>query len=493
MHALHHLGLAGVPKILLTATLLPNHEQVLADWLGIPPEGRTLVLRSPTARANHSIQVAPVNCASQDIFDVGLQLVTMLLRSWEREHLVRGIVFVKTVRDMEMFRSSANFPLCCYHGRMSDEDKERQLHMWLSDPGPKWIVATTALLHGVDYPRVDAVIFLGSPYGLYDFVQGAGRAGRSGQKSLIAIIHPSSGFWKRGEGNKYSCQEGVERMLKSPTCRRASVSEFMDDHITTCATLPGSEPCDICAGGLHPIVQQAILTSMPAKTCTIPPSSPGHHPSPVAPALTPSQNFHPREPPVISASALFNGKAAQVSYKSRHEHARDIKDLISKVSGCFTCRIVHPKHQACHDQCAKSGATSCAVFNHLPFSCTSLPHKIGWIEFRRSLPWKKDVFRCYFCGLPSSVTSTGEHKHNVPNGNKCLYCDSTLAAAWHVLKTPDLLEAVKCDLGFNPDPNADLERSFSEWLVSYGPATEDIRLLAVFSWLCKRFNITHSN
>ena len=535
MQALRYLQLAGVPKIFLTATLLPDHEPVLADCLGVPSGGRTLVLRSPTARANHSIQVASVDDSSQDICDVGVRLVRLLMTSWEHTPSARGIVFVKSMRDLESFKHSAGFPLCSYYGRMPEDEKEQQLCTWLSDSSgstPKWIIATTALLHGVDYPRVNAVIFLGSPYGLYDFVQGAGRAGRSGQKSLIAIIH-TSGFQMRSGDNRYGCQEGVEKMLTSPTCRRATISEFMDGHTTTCATLSGSELCDICSGCLHPIVQQAINakpistsapvdTSMlvdnfmsveasvaistslpvevsrhvdtptPAKNPETCHGNPDHDSPPVTTVPTHSLALRTRSPPTTSPTALFSGKAAQASYKSRLEHARYTKDLISKLSGCFACRISSPKHDACHQRCGKSGVTSCSVSPHLPFLCTNLPHKTGWIEFRKALPWKKLGYRCYFCGLPGSVITTGEHLSNVPNGKKCLYCDSAFAAAWHVLKTPHLLEGVRRDLGFNPNPNTELERSFSEWLVDYGSATEDIRLLAVFCWLCRQLYPTTS-
>ena len=48
---------------------------------------------------------------------------------------------------------------------MLDDQKQAQLSTWLSDKSSeRWIIATTMLLHGVDYPRVDAVIFLDSPY-----------------------------------------------------------------------------------------------------------------------------------------------------------------------------------------------------------------------------------------------------------------------------------------------------------------------------------------
>ena len=51
---------------------------------------------------------------------------------------------------------------------------------------------------------VDAVMFLDCPFGLYDFVQGAGQAGRSSQESLIAILH--KGPIVLPEENIHGCQ-----------------------------------------------------------------------------------------------------------------------------------------------------------------------------------------------------------------------------------------------------------------------------------------------
>ena len=490
MLALRQLKRAVVTRVFLTATLLPGHESALAHSVGIPPTGKTLILRSPTARANHSIQVATVDPSSRDAFDVTMQLATLLLESWEEDPSARGIIFIRARRDVDPFKSTAKFPVCTYHGHMHDEEREEQLRTWLSDSrtsGPKWIVATTALLHGVDYPTVNCVIFLGVPYGLYDFVQGSGRAGRSGQKALIAIVHSSVGSQTQQKSNAggFTCEEGVGKMLKSPGCRRAVVSEFMDGQRITCSTLPNSELCDMC-GELDPMVKQAIITSELIKTSGTPPNHTVHHSSPVLPTPMSSQTFRPRSPPVASPTALFNGKTAQISYKTRQEHAQAVKDLLSKLSGCFACRIVDPSHRPCHDSCANSGASSCTVSHHLPFSCRGLPQNTAWIDFRKAFPWPKDGWRCYFCGLPGSAV-TDEHKLKVPNGNKCRYCDSAHAAAWYVLTTPHLLQGVGRDLGFAPDPNVDVERSFSQWLASYGSEKEDLRLLSVFQWLCAQF------
>jgi len=466
MQALRHLNLATVPKIFLTATLVPAHEHVLADSVGISLS-RTLVLRSPTARANHHLQVASLHPQTGDVFRVGLHLASLLLQSWETDPSVRGLIFVRSTTALDHLRSSAPFPVCTYHGRMPDQDKDSNLRDWLSPTSTaKWIIATTALLHGVDYPRVDAVIFLESPYGLYDFVQGAGRAGRAGQKSLVVVIHKPP-IPPPFSGNPYTCHEGMRAMLEASTCRRLAISQVMDGCRTSCADLPGSPLCDVCDGQLTPIITEAIENFTPAPISTPTPTS-----------------LLPRSPPPPAYTALFDGMSAREKAQSRSLHAQRAKDLITKFSGCFPCRIGQPEHRPCHDSCQNTGISSCSLSPHLPFSCTTLPHRHGWIEWRKHLLQPKDVWRCYFCQLPDSVLSA-THKSDLPSGVKCRYADAPITAAWHVLNTPSLLEPLKRELGFIPGD--DLSQSFSQWVMSYGSESEELRLFSVFDWLCKRF------
>lgn len=470
MYALRHLDLATVPKVFLTATLVPAHEAVLAEWVGISLR-RTLVLRSPSARANHLLQFVNVGPRPDAALSHGVRLAALLLPEWQGEPSVRGIIFVKSLSRLEKVRSSSTFPVCTYHGRMPDDQKQAQLSTWLSDKSPeRWIIATTALLHGVDYPRVDAVIFLDSPYGMYDFVQGAGRAGRSGQTALVVVFHPDP-LSVPSNDNQYSCEDAMQAALKSSACRRTGVSQLMDGSSITCATLPGSALCDVCHGQFHPLVSQALANPIPK------------------PVPTPALNTLPRSsPPLGPPSALLAGKTAQVSFNSRQEHAQAAKDLITRFSGCFPCRLIRPAYGPCHDTCERSGVSSCSAAPHLPFSCTpELPHRTGWIEWKKCIAFPLDVWRCYFCGLPDSVLSVGEHKVGLPPRVKCRYSDGPITAAWHVLNTPDLMQALQAELGFTPGP--DIPQSFATWLGQYNSPSEDIRLFSVFLWLCKRYKL----
>ena len=61
------------------------------------------------------------------------------------------------------------------------DEKGNQLAGW-------WIVAMTGLIHGVNPGNVGGVIFIGLPFGILNFYQGAGRGGRDGWKSWCVLM-----------------------------------------------------------------------------------------------------------------------------------------------------------------------------------------------------------------------------------------------------------------------------------------------------------------
>jgi hypothetical protein len=64
-----------------------------------------------------------------------------------------------------------------------------------------------------------------------------------------------------------------------------------------------------------------------------------------------------------------------------------------------------------------------------------------------------------------------------------------VVAAWHILHTPRLFEKLQKELGFVPGKDA--KATFATWLTKYGSDSEEIRLLTVFSWLCRQYYPNH--
>lgn len=465
MQALIHLQQATAPKIFLTATLVPEHQNVLAACVGISLE-RTLVLRLPTARPNHRLQLAAIPRLHKPLL-VGFRLASLLLEAWHDDSMVRGIIFVRSIKKLEKAFGSSPFPVCTYHGDMSNQEKETQLDRWLSDKDPaRWMISTTALLHGVDYPRVDAVIFLEHPFGLYDFVQGAGRAGRSGQESFIAVVHNGPPFALPDE-NQYGCRLEMENVLGAAMCRRASISKVMDGQEVSCSGLPNSLLCDFCEKGTSPLITNAINSFQST-------SNP------------PAHSYIPRSPPRPPPASVLTGFAAQANAGTRKCHAERVRDLMERFSGCFVCRIGTDDHTPCHPECGSSGVSGCSITPHRVYSCSDFKYKNGWMDWKKkSIAWPKDVTRCYFCGFPASVAGYDHKSDNNKYPGICRFSDTAIAAAWHILNTPQLLSKLKKDLGFVP--KGDEKIAFGAWLTGYGSESEDIRLLSVFSWLCHEY------
>lgn len=514
MHALVHLRKATVQKVLLTATLTPEHEATLMDHVGISRPARTLILRSPTARPNHRVQIALVP-PPQSVLDVGARLASFLLESWDKDPAVRGIIFVRATSNVEAVRSSCPFPTCAFYGKMPDQEKESQFSSWLSDKDPaKWMVSTTALLHGVDYPRVDAVIFVGCPFGVYDLVQGAGRAGRAGQESLIAVLHNGISPVMNVE-NQYDCRPQMERIIKDKSCRRFGVSKVMDGEGLICSQLQNSLPCDFCEGSLHPLVSRAInepsptphpqsgnvdnhMSTPPSTQPTTaghvsintppptPPAAAGHIPINTTPLnLSQQGSFLPRPPPRPSTAMLLNGYAAQSAEDARKEHARRAVKLMDRYGGCFTCRINSNGQCPCHEQCGSSGMSGCSIKLHPIFSCTTFSHKSGWIDWRKDhIRWQNG--RCFFCGIPFDLIKNDHlpgEQSRFPG--RCRFSDTLVGAAWHVLHTADLFQRIQTEMGFTPE--SDTNASFARWLLEFESDRKDLRIISVFLWLCEQY------
>lgn len=488
MQSLLHLREAAVQKVFLTATLVPFHEKVLADRVGISL-ARTLVLRSPTARPNHRLQIVRVQ-KPQTPFTACAQLISLFLDAWNENPSIRGIVFVRSVKKLQEFSDSCAFPIRTFYGHMTEQEKDKHLSSWLSQETPeKWMISTTALLHGIDYPHVNAVIFLEPPFGLYDFVQGAGRAGRGGQEALVTVLYADVPPPLSGE-NEHGCRVEMEKVLTSPACRRLNISRVMDGKELPCSKVSNALLCDFCEGRPHPLIIESIgqpstrafHLMTPSGTLTTPPATPLQRDDSL-------DVFAPPSPTRPSATTVLNGLTAQANQNAREKHAKSVMALMERFAGCFTCRIQHEDHRPCHPECGNSGLSGCSVARHQIYTCTDFPHKNGWIDWKkRHFRWPTDVTRCYFCGLPNAVAGHHSNKDGTYPG-KCRFSDSALAAAWHILNTPHLFEHLQNDLGFTPGPDA--KAAFAVWATQYGSESEDLRLLTVFSWLCNQYYPLH--
>lgn len=244
MKALDSLMSCKVPITGLTGTLPIRLEQKLKEALGLPQEHT--MIRTRTARPEH--QYCLLRCASQGLLSRTIAFICLLSSSFLKGNR-RGIIFVR--KKMTGSDICERFPQVDFiHGGIKDEEqRQAMLQKWRDGLSGGWIIGTTSLIQGVDYHDVHLVVFVMAPFSMVDFVQGAGRAGRSGESSKVILLHAGEGFGLScgDESDDLSCQQEMASWVKSPLpCRRMGISQCMDGETLTCDSLPGAMPCDLC-------------------------------------------------------------------------------------------------------------------------------------------------------------------------------------------------------------------------------------------------------
>ena len=130
---------------------------------------------------------------------------------------------------------------------------------------------------------------------------------------------------------------------------------------------------------------------------------------------------------------------------------------MEQFSGCFTCQIISPDHPPCHNICGNISGSGCLDL-HRTYECTKLHYKIGWMDWKKSFLWPKDISRCYFCGFPATTVNFG-HRGDKRYPGICQFSDTAVVAAWHVLHNPQLFEKLQKELDFVP--GVDTKSSFT--------------------------------
>ena len=76
--------------------------------------------------------------------------------------------------------------------RGTPAEKKQILDRWTQAPDTPYIVVTTALAEGFDYPHVRLVMNVDEPESLVIFAQESGRAGRDGKRAYSMVLLPAS-------------------------------------------------------------------------------------------------------------------------------------------------------------------------------------------------------------------------------------------------------------------------------------------------------------
>ena len=237
MQRVRQLTRCKIPLTLITATLPPRLELVLEEEFSLPSCKR---IRVPTDRKEHQYSVFRVK--SEHLVNKTasfVQSLTALLDGTKR-----GIIFSRCKKQGEELKGF--WPgVDIITGDVAGGDQ--MVEKWKTGKSGGWIIGTSCLIQGVDYQDVHVVIFMGSPWGMVDFVQGAGRSGRNGLESRVVVIDDGKSMIPPPNLEDMKCAREMSTWVANRTvCRRLGISQCMDDREVTCRELDGAALCDIC-------------------------------------------------------------------------------------------------------------------------------------------------------------------------------------------------------------------------------------------------------
>ncbi|CAD0011788.1 unnamed protein product [Aureobasidium pullulans] len=224
---LEKLKSLGVPMVMLTATLPRYMEVELRRSLGVGI-GMMSLIRACTARENITYTVR------QDIGKGKLVEETARVCEEVEDELCRArkekaVIYCRSKKDCEEMAERLGCGLF-YAGHV---DGEETLEQWKAKGG--FIVSTTALSTGLNYEAVKAVIHSGLPYGLIEFAQASGRAGRDPSERVDSIVLLEQG-WEEEERrtrelfNEAPGPDGMAMIeyIKTEGCRRLVLGKYFD-------------------------------------------------------------------------------------------------------------------------------------------------------------------------------------------------------------------------------------------------------------------------
>ena len=369
----------------------------------------------------------------------------------------RGIIFCLSRPDVDELASL--FGNTKSHSDMESAIRSELQEKWNQGlPGHRWMVATTGFIHGIDNANVDTVIFLEMPYGLNNFIQGGGRAGRSGQSAHVFLLDYCSNFLLPPFGIDYGAvAAGADFVGNVSDCRREIISDVMDGNRVRCGDLPNAEPCDICNPDssmvkaskrlLLPIRNDTpdfdqefwddvTLASLDDSFFTAPPFSSFSSSSPSSAPVASSSTTHTRP----SMSLLVDQAIYLKLKQDKVAKVAELTALTKAIGGisdgshtryCVICWVWKSKRQI------KTPAHQYFV------SCMSkedrfVSHALGWITFKKRFRFEQYRY-CYKCGLPQGDFTPSTHPtFKAGTHINCPFDDLVVLLIWFIIHTEDI-------------------------------------------------------
>ncbi|KAJ6553802.1 hypothetical protein DFH09DRAFT_1495365 [Mycena vulgaris] len=425
-------------KIWLSATIPLKLEARFREEIGQPPESR--LVRAPLLQANLRFIRIKLKPATMTLKWFLKDLQTLL----DGRHLDggSGIIFRASKDEVEHFEEP---PRCISFAGWPRRDADEL--RWI-EGDEKWLVCTSTCVHGVDNGNCNCVVFANYKPGLLLLPQGAGRAGRKGQQSLILLVDD-------GQCHEHAATEGEldvncfvesrELFRNRTECRRLVFSRAYNGNQATCSDIPDALACDICDPNL-PLLQdiQSILCDPePASLRHRVPAGaldePSRHPPPELASPRAAKRARIADTPPTSSP--IGGTSMSIRLDAQCAQLCKVRKR---------AKVVLLGHMAAHldGNCAPCWVISATVRSrdHLTFrQCPGTNAQFGapFQAFERLLNVPGRFESCFLCGFPqvAEFRPPCHPSFVVGQPQRCLGLKGTLKhIAWTVRYTPHLWE-----------------------------------------------------
>lgn len=227
-----------VPVIMLTATLPVLLEFELEESMAAQ---MARYIRAVTTRTKtrYIVEVCKPGKLEE-------QVPELCRRMKKHLGLQKGVIYSRSRDQCE--RLARKLRCAYYHAGAADN--EERLGAWLEYGG--LIVATSALGTGVDFPGVVFTLHIDIPYGMIDFSQESGRAGRAGEDvDSVILVEEGKAERQAASGKGRSVDESIMRdFITTRGCRRRVMGLYLDNKEVECGQDASLARCDRCGEGV---------------------------------------------------------------------------------------------------------------------------------------------------------------------------------------------------------------------------------------------------
>lgn len=377
-----------VPFLYLTATLPPPKQKELLQQHHL---SQVTEIRASTRRHNISYRVHRLDSDTSRMLEHAVEFIQaqkqLCIPADSCQHKI--IIFTRTISEAN---SLASLLQCdSYHSQIeSVEDKARIIARWSDTRGPTFLVGTSGLGAGLDYPHVRSVIHLNEPDGLMEFIQESGRAGRDGAGALSTVLLRRQ--W-RGVGGSDANKSALYQFLQTTTCRRLSIDKYMDGEGTeaSCDKDSNEEICDVCAAS------ESVYTVSEGRTSD-------------------ERRDEPGDGNGLQRLDITTATGPRLLLREQQREQLEMRDyienLVAMQGQCVMCRIRRLAWQ--HD-----------------FNACRQVQKWEFINAKRDVMqvtkgrWIKKYLACFLCAQPQSICSPD-------HGARCVYKDLVMPAVFGV-------------------------------------------------------------